>query len=317
MKKITNLIYWSFVSLIFCFVSCHSSNADKENGWYRLDDHSEVAVGDPIVTVKDFAFLRLDSGIFRDNNEVIYEISGKVKQDKIKIYADETEKAIGKKIGFLYDGKVLCSPSPNMRIEGGHFSITLPGYTSAEVHSIYNALRKELWEDMDLNASLTSEEMQRFDSLYTAWRMNYHTNPITRLSSNTNAAKNLEQYPLLLEMGPRIIPLLITRLPVRSDFFALTLYDDLQDIDSLKCVDYSNGEQFRVQMTLKKYIEAKTGKKKREFASDEEKIKALKELITVYGWETDSLYTEEERDSVLLDMDYEIAEDLFRLFKEN
>jgi len=299
MKKITNLIYWSFVSLIFCFVSCHSSNADKENGWYRLDDHSEVAVGDPIVTVKDFAFLRLDSGIFRDNNEVIYEISGKVKQDKIKIYADETEKAIGKKIGFLYDGKVLCSPSPNMRIEGGHFSITLSGYTSAEVHSIYNALRKELWEDMDLNASLTSEEMQRFDSLYTAWRMNYHTNPITRLSSNTNAAKNLEQYPLLLEMGPRIIPLLITRLPVRSDFFALT------------------GEQFRVQMTLKKYIEAKTGKKKREFASDEEKIKALKELITVYGWETDSLYTEEERDSVLLDMDYEIAEDLFRLFKEN
>lgn len=185
-----------------------------------------------------------------------------------------------------------------------------------------NTQRKEISDkpnadsNTEIDSVLTGEEMQRFDSLFIAWKENYRTNPITRISSNTNDAKNLEQYPLLLEMGKRIIPCIITRLPVKSDFFALTLYDDLQDVDSLKCFDYSQGEQYRVQMTLKKYIEAKTGKKKREFASDAEKIKAIKELCAMRGGEIDSSYTEAEIDSMFLNTEYEIIEDFLNMFPE-
>jgi len=135
------------------------------------------------------------------------------------------------------------------------------------------------------------------------------------LSSNTSDAKKLEQYPLLMDMGKKIIPSIITRLPVRSDFFALTLYDDLQDIDSLKCPRSFTSEQERVQITLRKYIEAKTGKKKRDFASDIEKIAAIKKLIAEYNWMPGSTYTAAERDSIILDMDYEIMESLFQLMR--
>lgn len=305
----------SLFMLVICSISCQPSKTGQPNGWYHLNSN-EKATGTPFLTVKDFAYLRLDSGWMETENIPFYEILGKVRKDKLKQWADETEKAIGKKIGFVYMDKVLCAPSPNLKLEDGYFSISLINYNSSDAHEIYRKLRKELSAGEDLESSLTSEEMLRFDSLYVAWKKNYLTNPVTQLSSSTNSAKELEQYPELLEMGKRAIPMIITRLPVRSDFFALTLYNDLQDVDSLKCYE-PGSEQYRVKMTLKKYFEAKTGKKKREFSSDTEKIEALKELINTYGWEEDSTYTREEKDSILLDMDYDLAEELFKMFKDS
>lgn len=317
MKKIAYFIY--VIPALFSLVCCYpTSTSDKPNGWYFLDNNAEIETTNPIVVVKDFAYLRLDSGMVANTNKPIYEIIGKVKEAKVKTFADATEKAIGKKIGFLYNDKILNAPSPNMRLESGNFSINLSSaYSSKEAHSVYKELRKEMSDDEDMDSPLTEEEMQRFDSLFMAWKENYRTNPITQISSNTNDAKKLEQYSLLLEMGKRIIPCIITRLPVKNDFFALTLYDDLQDIDSLTCFDYSQGEQYRVQMTLKKYIEAKTGKKKRKFASDKEKIQAIKELCAIHGGEIDSSYTEAEIDSIFLNTEYEIVEDFLMMFNND
>jgi len=50
---------------------------------------------------------------------------------------------------------------------------------------------------------LTSNDIVRFDSLFQEWRYTYRTDMQMRISSNTNDAKKLEQYPLLLEMGKK------------------------------------------------------------------------------------------------------------------
>lgn len=115
--------------------------------------------------------------------------------------------------------------------------------------------------------------------------------------------------------GKKIIPCIITRLPDKNLFWTLTLYDELQDIDSLKSFDYTRGEQFRAQETLRKYVEAKLHKKKRVFNSDQEKIKAIRELAKEYGWEEDSTLSPREKDSILLNLDYEITEETFKFYK--
>ena len=128
---------------------------------------------------------------------------------------------------------------------------------SASVIGGANGSTEIIVADCDTDTILTGDDLEKFDSLFNAWVNNYNTNPITRLSSNTNDAKKLEQFPQLLNMGKKIIPCIITRLPDKNLFWTLTLYDELQDIDSLKSFDYTRGEQFRAQETLRKYVEAK------------------------------------------------------------
>ena len=62
-----------------------------------------------------------------------------------RVFADETGKAAGKRIGFLFRGELLCSPSPNCRIESGHFAIT-PFYMDEgeKMWSLLNSLREEM-----------------------------------------------------------------------------------------------------------------------------------------------------------------------------
>ncbi len=162
---------------------------------------------------------------------------------------------------------------------------------------------------------LTGDDLLRFDSLFNAWVENYNSNPLTRQSSNPHDARKLEQYPQLLAMGRKIIPCIVTRLPNKSLFWTLTLYDDLQEIDSLKCLDYSRSELFRAQETVRKYVEAKLHKKKRIFHNDSEKLQAMRQLMRQYGWEEDTTLPPHDRDSILLNMDYEITEDMCKLFK--
>ena len=186
---------------------------------------------------------------------------------------------------------------------------------SASVIGGANGSTEIIVADCDTDTILTGNDLEKFDSLFNAWVNNYNTNPITRLSSNTNDAKKLEQFPQLLNMGKKIIPCIITRLPDKNLFWTLTLYDKLQDIDSLKSFDYTRGEQFRAQETLRKYVEAKLHKKKRVFNSDQEKIKAIRELAKEYGWEEDSTLSPREKDSILLNLDYEITEETFKFYK--
>lgn len=116
------------------------------NGWYFIIDNQTDAISEsPIVTVSDFEALRMDS-MLDNRGSMHYEMIGKVKANKMKTWADATEKAIGKRIGFLYNNEIISSPQVNMRIESGNFSIT-----SFELHNdkdkmleIYMNLKKEM-----------------------------------------------------------------------------------------------------------------------------------------------------------------------------
>lgn len=77
-----------------------------------------------IVTVHDFASLRVDSlseaqGTFR------YRITGQLNEEGTGRFARATEKAIGSRIAFLCDGRVVCTPAVHARIEDGNFLIVL------------------------------------------------------------------------------------------------------------------------------------------------------------------------------------------------
>lgn len=123
------------------------STGQETNGWYFITDSKTNAIDkSPIITVADFAILRLDSFPGAEDNSVSYQIVGKVKDDKVQAWADATEKAVGSQIGFLYNGKIISAPQVNMRIEGGNFSVS-----SWELHKdrqkmteIFEQLKKEM-----------------------------------------------------------------------------------------------------------------------------------------------------------------------------
>lgn len=113
--------------------------AGLKNGWYFITDIKTDAIDKtPILTVSDFKYLRLESDDM--------EIWGEVKTDKVKVWADATEKAIGKHIGFLYNGRLISKPQVNMRIEGGRFNIIESEMTKKEgtMREIYENLMKEM-----------------------------------------------------------------------------------------------------------------------------------------------------------------------------
>lgn len=112
--------------LIAYFASCNQIHKTHyENGWYHiLSQQKDSIAKESIVTVKDFVSLRMDS----DENGTCV-IVGQISKHKLKKWAKETEKAIGKHIAFVLDDTVITNPKVNARIENGVFQISLPhGY---------------------------------------------------------------------------------------------------------------------------------------------------------------------------------------------
>jgi len=112
----------------------------RENGWYNIYDNRKDSIStDPIITVKDFIALELDSTL--SSGKMVYQIYGTVSKHKRNKWADATERAIGKRIGFVYNGEVITSPLVNMRIDGGRFSISsLSGY---DMRTLFHQIRQE------------------------------------------------------------------------------------------------------------------------------------------------------------------------------
>lgn len=122
------------------------------------------------MTVKDFVSLRLDS----DRNGT-YVIVGQISKHKLKKWADETEKAIGKQIAFILDDIVITNPQVNAKIESGTFQISSHNY---DLRNIYNKIRKEKidsvesvfkgWNKDSIYNKLTQEQRDsiRFETDY-------------------------------------------------------------------------------------------------------------------------------------------------------
>ncbi len=110
----------------------------RENGWYPVTGDSNDSLSlEPIVTTKDFSVLRLDSDAFGK-----YVIFGQIHPYYMNLWAEETEKAIGKQIAFVFNDSVISNPTVNMRIESGNFAIT--SYCDTLLPGIYEELNKEI-----------------------------------------------------------------------------------------------------------------------------------------------------------------------------
>lgn len=141
MKPITSI----FLLCLFVITSCSSRRllfnpqvtTHRENGWYHVMQGQEDSIAhEPIITVKDFIALRLDSDY--SGKSVIV---GQISKHKLKIWGDETEKAIGQKIAFLFNDSIITAPQVNCRLESGTFQIS--SLSDNNLPTIFKELRKE------------------------------------------------------------------------------------------------------------------------------------------------------------------------------
>ena len=134
----------SAVCLSYPHYSGHSQSAKhRENGWYRIiDGQKDSIASQPIVTVKEFAALRLDKDFF---GKAV--ITGSVSKHKLQAWADSTEQLIGKRLGFVFNDSVITAPRVNMRLESGTFQISNPHHY--DMPSLYRRLLKEKKDSLD------------------------------------------------------------------------------------------------------------------------------------------------------------------------
>lgn len=125
MKKLYQVLLIGAMScsLFVSLASCGQASVQhRENGWYLITDGQKDSLAStPIVTVKDFEALELDSDAFG-----MQVIVGTISQRKQKAWADATERAIGQRIGFVFNDTVITDPMINARIESGRFLISNP-----------------------------------------------------------------------------------------------------------------------------------------------------------------------------------------------
>ena len=83
-------------------------DTNRPNGWYYITSGKQDSLSaEPIVTTKDFASISLDSSLNERTGEMIYQIVGRVNEQSIEVWADATERSIGKHIGFVCNNKVV------------------------------------------------------------------------------------------------------------------------------------------------------------------------------------------------------------------
>lgn len=134
------------IALFPLLFSCNQKrDVSRQNGWYYILDNRKDSISDePIVTVKDFVALRLDSSEM--SGQPFYEIVGRVSKYKLNAWGDATEKVIGKRIGFVYNNEVITCPQVNMRLESGYFSISNPAY---DIKDLFYQIRQEKMDSIE------------------------------------------------------------------------------------------------------------------------------------------------------------------------
>ena len=130
-------IILAFLSIPFLLLYSCSKSMHFADGWYPVADIPENMIeGKAIVTTKDFEKCILDSVSYPD----MIVIVGKLKEDKIRKFAEASENRIGKRIGFVYKDSVIMAPTVNCRIESGTFTIN--SNDRELILEIFNSLNK-------------------------------------------------------------------------------------------------------------------------------------------------------------------------------
>lgn len=107
-------------SIILGLIFCGCSTGRLADGWYPVADTPDNRIeGKAIVTVKDFDAVAIDTVSIPN----VAFIEGRLKADKVSVWAKATEDRIGKRIGFVFKDSVIMAPTVNCRIESGCFTI--------------------------------------------------------------------------------------------------------------------------------------------------------------------------------------------------
>ncbi|MDE5839571.1 MAG: hypothetical protein K2H49_01490 [Muribaculaceae bacterium] len=133
-------IFSSSIIIICLWLSLTGCSAvHRADGFYPVADIPENQIeGKAIVKTNDIECIVLDT--IADFNEIV--ITGILKKDKIKKFADATENRIGKRIGFVYKDSVITAPTVNCRIESGTFQINSKDRNL--ILEIFSSLKKDM-----------------------------------------------------------------------------------------------------------------------------------------------------------------------------
>jgi hypothetical protein len=102
-------------------------------------------------------------------------------------------------------------------------------------------------------AQLPPDLRARFDEHYRDWVKTWDR-PDILISSNSKAVRNSEEFRALVSLGPRILPRVVDKLLQPEEFFALQLYDVLQDRPELRDDGWDLGEQRRALATARRWL---------------------------------------------------------------
>ena len=101
------------------------------------------------------------------------------------------------------------------------------------------------------------ETRSEFERRYSLWQTVCHAPPISFMS-NPYAVKETETFWDLVEMGERIIPLVVEKMTDDWNGDVLPLYEELQPDKDLHFTDQSSrfeGEQMRAKRTVARWVE--------------------------------------------------------------
>lgn len=119
MKKAKQLAGLCLLALLPA-IPAQSQQTHRPDGWYHVrEGRADSLDTAPFITLKDIAALELDTDAYGR-----HVITGKVREDKRERWADETAKAVGRRIAFVWRDSVLTAPHVNASIESGHFQIS-------------------------------------------------------------------------------------------------------------------------------------------------------------------------------------------------
>ena len=109
---------------------------DGENGFKRqIDKQDEFYFIDPKPIVVKEHFDKLE--IYKTNiqGSHCFALSIRIGEKYKDLWANATEKSIGKRLGLIVDNKLLSAPMVNMRIENGMSSLIRSDYDKKELEA--------------------------------------------------------------------------------------------------------------------------------------------------------------------------------------
>lgn len=131
----------ALLSISLSAVGTYQSRGEKrmhrENGWYHIVQGTADSITKrPIVTVKDFVDLRIETDFLGRRN-----ITGHFSRRMLQAWADSTEHAHGDIIALIINDTIITAPRVHARIESGTFVISTP--EECDIETLYHNLIKE------------------------------------------------------------------------------------------------------------------------------------------------------------------------------